>query len=175
MALLVREGLTYKERPDLGVFEEGLFESAFVEIIRGGGRRNDVVGVVYRPPGVDMGGFNDKMDQVTGKLRGVNGYILGDFNADLIKSGTHAPTSELLGGLTARGFYPLVSLPSRITDTTATLIDNIFTNNVDCQIASGLVTVRVWDHLPVYAFVGGAGSMREEEGGPTGRRRVVNQ
>ena len=121
-----------------------------------------------------MGGFNDKMDQVTGKLRGVNGYILGDFNADLIKSGTHAPTSEFLGGLTARGFYPLVSLPSRITDTTATLIDNIFTNNVDCQIASGLVTVRVSDHLPVYAFVGGAGSMREE-GGPAGRRRVVNQ
>ena len=29
-------GLTYKERPDLGVFEEGLFESVFVEIIRGG-------------------------------------------------------------------------------------------------------------------------------------------
>ena len=44
------------------------------------------MGVVYRPPGVDMGGFNDKMDQVTEKLRGVNGYILGDFNADLIKS-----------------------------------------------------------------------------------------
>ena len=37
-------GLTYKERPDLGIFEEGLFESVFVEIVRGGGRRNDVVG-----------------------------------------------------------------------------------------------------------------------------------
>ena len=36
--LLVREGLTNKERPDLGIFEEGLFESVFVEIIRGGGR-----------------------------------------------------------------------------------------------------------------------------------------
>ena len=54
MALLVKEGLTYKERPDLGIFEEGLFESVFVEIIRGGGRRNDVIGVVYRPPGVDI-------------------------------------------------------------------------------------------------------------------------
>ena len=54
VALLVREGLTYKERPDLGIFEEGLFESVFVEIIRGGGRRNDVIGVVYRPPGVDI-------------------------------------------------------------------------------------------------------------------------
>ena len=32
VVLLVREGLTYKEQPDLGIFEEGLFESVFVEI-----------------------------------------------------------------------------------------------------------------------------------------------
>ena len=31
VALLIKGGLTYKERPDLGVFE-GLFESVFVEI-----------------------------------------------------------------------------------------------------------------------------------------------
>merc|ERR1711895_218510 len=102
-----------------------------------------------------MGGFNEKMAQVVAKLRGVDGYILGDFNADLIKVGTHAPTSEFLGGLTSRGFYPLVSLPTRITDATATLIDNIFTNNVDCRIASGLVMADISDHLPIYAFVGG--------------------
>ena len=80
-------------------------------------------------------------------MRGVNRYILGDFNADLIKVGTQAQTSKFLGGLTCRGFYPLVSLPSRITESTATLIDNIFTKNVDCQIASGLVMVVVSDHL----------------------------
>merc|ERR1711895_45466 len=122
-----------------------------------------------------MGGFNEKMAQVVAKLRGVDGYILGDFNADLIKVGTHAPTSEFLGGLTSRGFYPLVSLPTRITDATATLIDNIFTNNVDCQIASGLVMADISDHLLIYAFVGGADSVREEEAGCLGRRRLVNQ
>ena len=80
------------------------------------------------------------------------------------------------GGLTSRGFYPLVSLPTRITDTTATLIDNIFTNNVDCQIASGLVMADISDHLPVYAFVGGVGGVEEEEeGGSSGQRRMVNQ
>ena len=55
VALLVRDGLTYRERPDLGTFTEGVFESVFVEIVRGGGRRNDIVGVVYRPPGGDVG------------------------------------------------------------------------------------------------------------------------
>ena len=37
VALLVRDGLTYRERPDLGTFTEGEFESFFVEIVRGGG------------------------------------------------------------------------------------------------------------------------------------------
>ena len=100
VALLVRDGLTYRERPDLGTFDEGQFESVFIEIIRGRGRRNDVIGVVYRPPqGVlgGEGGFNTKMARILAKIRGVNGYIMGDFNVDLIKTGTLGPTSVYLG------------------------------------------------------------------------------
>ena len=84
VALLVRDGLTYRERPDLGTFDEGQFESVFVEIIRGGGRRNDIIGVVYRPPGAGLEGFNTELARVLIKLRGANGYIMGDFNIDLI-------------------------------------------------------------------------------------------
>ena len=47
----IRDGLTYRERPDLGTFTEGVFESIFIEIIRGWGCRNDIIGAVYRPPG----------------------------------------------------------------------------------------------------------------------------
>ena len=36
VALLVRDGLTYRERSDLGIFIEGEIESLFVEIVRGG-------------------------------------------------------------------------------------------------------------------------------------------
>jgi hypothetical protein len=66
------------------------------------------------------------------KLRGVGGYIMGDFNVDLIKSGTHGPSGEFLGGFTSGGFYPLVSLPTRLAS--GTLIDNIFTNNLEDKI-----------------------------------------
>ena len=184
VALLIRDGLTYRERPDLGIFEEGLFESVFVEIIRGGGRRNDVIGVVYRPPQGEIGGdggFNTKMARVLARLRGVDGYIMGDFNVDLIKTGTHGPTSDYLGGFTSRGFYPLISLPTRLTDETvdrhgtATLIDNIWTNNVSAGVRSGLVTVRISDHLPIFALVGGERELSgvEEQGG--GKRRLENE
>ena len=177
---MIRDGVTYRERPDLGTFKEGVFESIFVEIIRGRGRRNDVVGVVYRPPGGQLGGFNTDMAQILGKLQGKDGYVMGDFNVDLVKSGTDGPTSDYLEGFTSGGFYPLVSLPTRLTDIsedrpgTATLIDNIWTNNLIGRIESGLVTVRLSDHLPIFAFVGGAREEATKEARDS-RRRVVNE
>jgi hypothetical protein len=93
----------YKTRPDLGVFDEDTFKSVFVEIVRGRGRRNDIVGIVYRPPGATSGEFSEIMAQVLTKLRGVSGYIMGDFNVELIKSGTHGPSGEFLGGFTSGG------------------------------------------------------------------------
>ena len=106
---------------------------------------------------------------------------MGDFNVDLIQAGTHGPTSDFLAGFTAGGYYPLISLPTRLTDDrddgrpgTATLIDNIWTGNVESRVVSGLVTVRISDHLPVFAFVGGAREVEEEQE-QAGRRRLVNE
>ena len=174
MAALVRDGLTYRERPDLSTFIEGEFESIFVEIIRGGGRKNEVVGVVYRPPGSGMQGFSREMARVMTGLRGLDGYIMGDFNVDLLKGETHGPTAEFMEGFMSGGFYPLISLPTRITDTSATLIDNIWTSNLSNAMVSGLITVRLSDHLPTYAFVSGNREVGVVEG-MRGRRRQINE
>ena len=109
-------------------------------------------------------------------MRGTDGYIMGDFNVDLLRDSTHGPTADYTEGFMSRGFYPLISLPTRLTDTTATLIDNIWTNNVVARLESGLVTVRVSDHLPVFAFVGGARETAQGGGGGgTRKRRQVNE
>ena len=85
------------------------------------------------------------MARILGKLQGIDGYVMGDFN---VESGTDGPTSDFLDGFTSVGFDPLVSLPTRLTDisedrpATATLIDNIWINNVRMKMESGLVTVR---------------------------------
>ena len=52
------------------------------------------------------GAFNEKMAQVVVKLKGLNGYTLGDFNANLNKAGMHAPTSKFLGGAHILGVLP---------------------------------------------------------------------
>ena len=49
-------------------------------------------------------------------------------------------------------FFPLTNKPTRITQLTATLIDNIFTNDLD-QIESsinGLIYSDTSDHLPMF-------------------------
>ena len=129
--------------------------------------------MVYRPPGGGIQGFSHEMAKVMTGLSGFDAYIMGDFNVDLLKGETHGPTTEFMQGFMSRGYYPLISLPTRITDTTATLIDNIWTSNLRADMASGLVTVRLSDHLPTYAFVGGnreGGIM----GGTRGKRRQIN-
>ena len=130
----------------MGVFREGIIESLFIEVIRGEGRRNEIIGVMYRPPGGDFNTFIEDLTQILIKLRGVDAYIMGDYNIDLLKSDSHRPTTDCLECLYSRGFYPLISLPTRLTDTTATLVDNIFTNNLQTVIESGLMAVRISDH-----------------------------
>ena len=46
--------------------------------------------------------------------------------------------------------YPLINRPSRITKTSATLIDNIFSNDIKTCVTSGLLISDISDHLPVF-------------------------
>lgn len=46
--------------------------------------------------------------------------------------------------------YPLITRPSRVTTHSATLIDNMYTNNVEAKNVSGLMIFSITDHLPVF-------------------------
>ena len=50
----------------------------------------------------------------------------------------------------ASSFYPLITKPTRITKTSATLIDNIFVNRFCGKTLSGLLFTDLSDHLPVF-------------------------
>ena len=77
-------------------------------------------------------------------------YLLGNFNIDLLKYGSDSRAQEFLDNLLSNGFYPRIDKPTRLTETTATLIDNIFVN-VHCdKIISGPWLTDISDHLPIY-------------------------
>ena len=53
-------------------------------------------------------------------------YIAGDFNIDLLKYDTNIKYKDFYNLMTASGFLPQITQPTRITETTMTIIDNIY-------------------------------------------------
>lgn len=85
-----------------------------------------MVTCVYRAPGSNLDVFRDSLEELMNKLSENKTYMIrGDVNIDLSAS-KHTATSYFLSTMYGRGFYPLITKPSRITSTSATLIDNIF-------------------------------------------------
>ena len=59
-------------------------------------------------------------------------YLMGDFNINLLNYDMHRQaTNDFVNLLTSNSFFPLISKPTRFTSSTATLIDYIFTNNLE--------------------------------------------
>ena len=73
--------------------------------------------------------------------------LLGDFNADLLKYDHDEEASGFLDAMYSKQLLPNISSPTRITSTSATLIDNIFTNDYDNTFTSGNLVTTLSDHL----------------------------
>ena len=52
-------------------------------------------------------------------------YVLGDLNIDLLKYVEHRLTSSFVDILYSNNVFPLITKPTRETQTTATLIDHV--------------------------------------------------
>src|SRR6218665_810180 len=78
--------------------------------------------------------------------------LLGDFNLDLLKHSTHPQTNNFLDVLISHHFLPAILQPTRVTTSSATLIDNIFTNVWPKMLSSSIIVTDISDHLPVIAW-----------------------
>ena len=99
-------------------------------------------------------GFSEKVNEIiSGVTKGnKHCYITGGFNLDLLKHESHSVTAQFIESLFAFGFLPKITKPTRITAHSATLIDNIFTNNTTVSSKSGLIISDISDHLPIVSI-----------------------
>ena len=81
-----------------------------------------------------------------------NCYLLGGFNINLLSHETHNISGEFYDIMTSNSFLPLITRPTRLTATSATLIDNIFTNYLENSSHSmqGLMVTNILDHCPIF-------------------------
>ena len=126
-AILVRSDIVSRRVSDLMVFQEKEIESTFIKIQAKHGT-NIVVGSIYRPPNGKEGNFINEMSELICKTKQQKKeLILGmDHNLDLLKSAEHKMTQSFLNCLLDNDMLPTITRPTRITQNTTTLIDNIF-------------------------------------------------
>ena len=77
--------------------------------------------------------------------------ISGDFNFNLLNVDNHSQTQEFLDSMFAHSFIPLINKPTRVTSTSATLIDNICCNILPPP-NSGILVSDISDHFPIFTL-----------------------
>ena len=110
-----------------------------------------LLGCTYKHPKLDINEFNTLFENTMEKFSFVNKelYLLGDFNIDLLKTDDDANIDEFYNIISSNFLVPHITLPTRITSTSRTLTDNIFSNNLNfVHAVSGNLTVSISDHLP---------------------------
>ena len=80
-------------------------------------------------------------------------YICGDFNFDLLKYETVNHCQEFYNTMASNGYLPHITIPTRITDSTMTIIDNIYTNTFTNNILSGNILAKIADHQPQFISI----------------------
>ena len=140
IAILVRNNIPYKRRKDLEQYIENELETVYIEITCKNGKPV-VIGSLYRAPNTSEKKLHNHCCETIQKIkskRNKKELILGmDHNIDLLKSSTHTPTQEFLNMFLTNGVNPTITRPSRITNTSATLIDNIFISDSLSELCIG--------------------------------------
>ena len=144
VGLLVHENLKFKRRSDLEEFNN-FIESVFIEV--SSSHHNIIVATVYRPPNKSTQSFIDSIQPALHKIsrEGKECVLMGDFNVNLFCD--NMSTHQFLDSLIASSFIPMIFKPTRVTEQSATLIDNIFVNRTEKMVKTGIIITDVSDHL----------------------------
>ena len=127
-------------------FVEGVYESIWVHLKLANGK-SKILGNVYRP-NTARGDLNKAISihksilkdiKSNKKFRTSEVIVFSDFNADLLNYHNHSATAEYVDFQLELGLLPLVTLPTRKYQTSATLIDHIFATKTENLIKVGVL------------------------------------
>ena len=140
------------------------FESVFIKLEL---RNGECVGLgsIYRPPNTDPKKFNEKYCVIISQLKKeCQNVVIGlDHNMDFLKSNKHESTQDFINQNLELGMLPMVTRPTRITKTSATLIDNIIVSmNYVGRYSCNVLIDNISDHLPSILLLSGITGNKKE-------------
>lgn len=121
---------------------------------------------MYRPPRGEMPRFisklNDLLMLVSEKnYRGI--YLLGDWNVDLLKLESNPVVSQFLNLMYSFSYTPLITKPTRVTENCATLIDNIWSTEVEHNVTNSILYTDITDHFPITSYFSCSNNMTTQK------------
>ena len=156
IAILIKHGTTFKKRTDLNMMNEKTIESVHMDVTAKNGNIY-TIGCLYRAPNSDTKGIMDHIDHIVNKTntKTKSKLIIGmDQNLDLLKSEYHHITRKFMDLILDLNLWPVITRPTRITQRTATLIDNIhISKNLQCSFDSAIIIDDISDYLPTVALL----------------------
>ena len=132
-----------------------LIESKFMKLTVN--KSSIIIGCIYRHPNGNVSHFNDSLLNVINNINKQDTCIIGgDINIDLLK--LHNKTTEnYFTNLIENNFTPCISIPTRITEKSVTLIDHIFLrlpkSKINSLTSSGCLISDISDHLPNFLLI----------------------
>ena len=77
--------------------------------------------------------------------------MIGDFNMNCLKYQENAKTKYFYDNIFEKGAIPIKNRPTRISEHSASLIDNILTTDIfDNSLKKGIIKPDVSDHFPIF-------------------------
>ena len=80
-------------------------------------------------------------------------FLIGDFNINLLNHESHGETNDFINTMISHYLLPRILHPTRVTDHSATVIDNIFSNNTSYETTSGNIITQISDHFPQFLIL----------------------
>ena len=132
--------------------KEKLFESIFIDFEVDG--KKIVFGTIYRSPNCCHDDFLVNLSNVLSEGTKLSPRLIisGDFNYDLLNS-ENTNVNMFTDTFFEFGLYPLINIPTRITDTTAKVLDHVWTNILDRPIRTAVLCNPISDHLPTFVNI----------------------
>ncbi|XP_042891027.1 uncharacterized protein LOC122265692 [Penaeus japonicus] len=113
-----------------------------------------LVGCIYRLPHSSPYDFLNSLSEVLNTIQREKStsYLIGDFNIDLLKHTHSKDAVDLISLFHSHFHYCTITHNTRVTTNTATLLDQIWTNDIRHNLTNGIVYSSVSDHFPVFSF-----------------------
>lgn len=147
IGVYVRNAFEAKVSDKLSIMDEGICESLMIEIYLK--KQRMIIGEIYRVPGSSTTSFEIHIQELLQSCKGISCFIGSDQNLDLLKHGSHKPTDVFLNKMLSCGLMPTILRPTRVTNTSCTLIDNIYIPMIySGNYKSDILIEQMSDHFP---------------------------